>query len=167
MNGFFVRTAGAADLAGVSALLRATWHATYDDLYGVDRVREISASWHGVDELKKHLKRPRSEFLVADDGRRLGGMAFAAAGPADPHVVFLHQLYVLPELQGQGIGRDLLSEIVTSFPQADRMQLEVEKQNARAIDFYLQAGFREIGVTAHCGTTGSDIPALVLEKRLN
>ena len=48
---FFVRTAGRNDLEAISELLGVTWHATYDAIYGVERVREITASWHSVQEL--------------------------------------------------------------------------------------------------------------------
>ena len=73
----FVRTAGERDLAAVHALLVETWHATYDGIYGVDRVTEITDDWHSLASLKAQLERPYSEFLVADDGSEIGGMAFA------------------------------------------------------------------------------------------
>jgi hypothetical protein len=76
---FFVRTAGERDIKAVRELLVETWHATYDAIYGADRVTEITDDWHSIASLKNRLTRPGSEFLVADDGKRLAGMAFAAA----------------------------------------------------------------------------------------
>ena len=71
---FFVRTASERDLAKVSALLAETWHATYDALYGADKVRESTARWHSVPALKARLERKDSEFVVADNGKELAGM---------------------------------------------------------------------------------------------
>ena len=76
---FFIRTAGRADLPKISALLSETWHDTYDEIYGVERVSEITQSWHSQKALEPRLGRPESEFIVADDGARIGGMAFAAS----------------------------------------------------------------------------------------
>jgi len=160
----FVRTASERDLAAIRALLVETWHATYDAIYGAERVTAITDDWHSIASLKARLSRPNSEFLVADDGKRLGGMAFAAA-TTDPKIVLLNQLYVHPSCQRQGIGKALLDEVEASFPEASRLRLEVEEANARAIAFYRSQGFAPAGKTADCGG-GSGLPALILEKPL-
>lgn len=163
---FFVRSASEQDMAAVSTLLGETWHATYDALYGAERVAAITADWYSPAALKRQLARPEGEFLVADDGRRLGGMAFAAPVKGDAETVQLHQLYVRPDCQRMGVGRDLFAEIETCFPDAKRMRLEVEPQNASAIAFYEAHGFVETGRTQNCGAEDSAIPALIYEKTL-
>jgi ribosomal protein S18 acetylase RimI-like enzyme len=164
---FFVRSASPADLQKVSDLLGRSWHATYDALYGADKVAELTVSWHGVPALKERLARPDSEFVVADDGRSIGGMAYAAMDKDEADVVNLHQLYVEPDLLGQGIGRDLFAEVETCFPAAKRMRLEVEPQNERAMRFYAGLGFHEVGWTKNCGADQSGIPAMIMEKTLS
>jgi ribosomal protein S18 acetylase RimI-like enzyme len=163
---FFIRSAGEADLAAVSALLGRSWHATYDPIYGAGKVAELTASWHSVPALKVRLERPDSEFVVADDGRRIGGMAYAAMDHDEGDVVVLHQLYVDSDLTGQGIGRDLFAEVETCFPAAKRMRLEVEQKNEKAIRFYKGLGFAEVGWTKNCGAAESGIQALIFEKEL-
>ena len=160
----FVRTAGERDLAAIRALLVETWHATYDAIYGAEKVTEITDEWHSVASLKARLTKPNIEFLVADDGKRIGGVAFAEAIDGD-EVIMLKQLYVLPSLQGRGIGGMLLDEVIESFPEARRIRLEVEEKNTRAVAFYEANGFRPAGSTADCGGN-SGLPALILEKRL-
>ncbi|KQT60617.1 MULTISPECIES: GNAT family N-acetyltransferase [unclassified Aureimonas] len=162
---FFVRTAGTGDLPAVRDLLGEAWHATYDAIYGVERVSEITASWHSVEALRPRLTRPNSEFLVADDGVRLGGMAFAATSP-DKKLVLLHQLYVCPDCQRQNVGSNLLAEIETSFPEAERMRLEVEEANVAAVGFYRLKSFAVVGRTENAGAGESGLPALIFEKQL-
>jgi ribosomal protein S18 acetylase RimI-like enzyme len=163
---FFIRSAGEPDLAEVSALLGRSWHATYDAIHGAEKVSELTTSWHSVAALKARLERPDSEFVVADDGTRIAGMAYAAMDRDEGDVVVLHQLYVDPDLTGQGIGRDLFAEIETCFPAAKRMRLEVEPKNGKAIRFYQGLGFAEAGWTKNCGARASGIPALIFEKAL-
>jgi ribosomal protein S18 acetylase RimI-like enzyme len=160
----FVRTAGERDLQAVSALLAETWHDTYDAIYGVERVNEITDEWHSPAALKRRLDRPNAEFLVADDGKQLGGMAYAEAAP-DGRSVMLRQLYVRPAFQGRGIGGMLLDEIIESFFDATLFTLEVEEANAKAIGFYGAQGFVQVGTTQNCGAQNSGIPALVFERR--
>ena len=159
----FVRTVSSLDIAAVRELLVATWHDTYDAIYGAERVRAITDEWHSAAKLETRLDQPHSEFLVADDGATLGGVAFATYSPEDKTVT-LHQLYVRPGLQGQGIGSLLLDEIESCFPDADKMRLEVEEANAKAVGFYHQQGFAKVGQTADCGQAGSGIPAAIYER---
>jgi ribosomal protein S18 acetylase RimI-like enzyme len=160
----FVRTASERDLDAIRALLVETWHATYDDIYGAAKVTEITDEWHSIAALKRRLTVPNSDFLVADDGERLGGVAYAEAD-AEGKTVMLHQLYVSPTLQGRGIGGMLLDEIVESFPDADLFRLEVEEANEKAIGFYLSQRFLQVGRTENCGAEGSGLPALVFERK--
>ena len=159
----FVRTASERDLAAIRVLLVETWHATYDGLYGADRVTEITDEWHSLPALKARLMEPNSEFLVADDGKEITGMAFASAVD-EGGTVMLHQLYVRPQHHGRGIGGMLMDEVESCFPDASRMRLEVEEANERAVRFYLSQGFSQVGRTAHCGRKDSGIPALIFEK---
>lgn len=158
----WIRTATKRDLSAIQKLLSATWHATYDAIYGVERVNEITAHWHQVAVLEKNLTRPNSEFLVADDGSVIAGMAYAAQ-IADGSVK-LHQIYVSTEFQGQKIGHMLLEEIEQSFIEAELISLEVEEQNIAAIAFYKKCGFIQTGKTANCGKSDSGIAALVFTK---
>ena len=143
----FVRTAGERDLAAVRTLLVETWHATYDAIYGAAKVTEITDEWHSIASLRSRLTRPNSEFLVADDGKRIGGMAFAAA-TADAKIILLNQLYVHPDCQRRGIGQALLDEVEASFPEARTLRVEVEEANGGAIAFYRSKGFLPVSDTS-------------------
>ncbi len=160
----FVRTAGERDLVAVRALLVETWHATCDAVHGAAKVTGITDDGHSIVSLRSWLTRPNSEFLVADDGTRIGGMAFAAAA-ADGKVIMLNQLYVHPDCQRRGIGQALLDEIEASFPEARTLRVEVEEANRGAIAFYRSSGFLPSGNVA--GARDVAKPAtLSLEKPL-
>ena len=153
----FVRTASNRDLAAVSTLLNRTWHDTYDKLYGSAKVAEMTSSWHSVEALERQLSVPQSEFLVADDGAEIVGMAFARM--TDASTAHLFQLYVDPVAQGTGLGRALLDELLTCFPDARRMVLEVAAGNERAIGFYGHHGFIESERSRESG-----VETVVLER---
>jgi ribosomal protein S18 acetylase RimI-like enzyme len=161
---FFVRTASERDLDKVRTLLVETWHATYNSIYGAAKVQEITDSWHSASALKANLAKKGGEFLVADDGKRIGGMGFAFMAEDMAKTALLRQLYVHPEFQRQGIGRDLFAELESCFPDAEIMRLEVEPKNTAAIAFYEAHGFVEVDRIKDCGAAGSGIEAIVMEK---
>ena len=163
---YFVRTASERDLEQVRALLVETWHATYDPIFGAAKVDELLNAWHSPAALKERVTRKNAEFLVADNGKDIGGMAFAAMSNELTKTVVLHHLYIRPGCQRQGIGRDFLAELEGCFPDAEIMRLEVDPQNPRAMDFYRAQGFSEIGRTENCGRGQSGLPALIFEKAL-
>jgi ribosomal protein S18 acetylase RimI-like enzyme len=163
---YFVRTAGEQDLAKVRALLVESWHATYDPFYGSAKVDELIGLLLSPDKLKARLEKKDSEFVVADNGKDIGGMGYATMSKDMAKTVLLHMLYVKPSLQRQGIGRDLFAELETCFPDAEIMRLDVEPENADAIAFYKVHGFTEVGRNENAGQNQSGIPALVFEKSL-
>ena len=160
----WIRTVDRDDLQNIRDLLVKTWHATYDDIYGKDRVNAINEDWHSVKALQKRMTRPYSEFVIADDGTEILGVAYASMG--DERIAYLHQLYVNPDAQGRGAGKALLIEMESAFPMAAKMRLEVEEANAKAIAFYETQGYRQVDRTDNCGSRDSGIPALILEKQI-
>jgi len=163
---YFVRTAGERDLEKVRAMLIETWHATYDPLYGADKVNDLIGIFLTPALLKQRLERKDAEFVVADDGKQLGGMGYAALSEETAKTAVLHMLYVRPSVQGQGVGRDIFAELETCFPDADRMRLDVEPENVAAIGFYKMLGFDEVGRNENAGPRQSGIPALIFERSL-
>jgi len=162
---FFVRTASERDIEKVRTLLAQTWHATYDPLYGKDKVTQMIASWHSPQAIKERIEKKGGEFLVADDGKRLGGMGYAAMSTKMTKTALLYQLYVAPEFQRQGVGRDIFAELETCFPDAEIMRLEVDPNNKPAIAFYQGVGFAEVDeIDRMAGVDG--LPGIVMEKSL-
>lgn len=147
----------------VSQLLAATWHDTYDAIYGGDKVAEINAERHDPATLRARLDDAGSAFLVAETQGMLSGLAFARR---EGDAVKLHQLYVAVDAQGNGIGAALFDAVLGRFADARRIVLEVEPQNTRAIAFYERAGVVPAGRTEACaGIDG--ISAIIMELALS
>lgn len=57
---------------------------------------------------------------------------------------FIHHLYVDEKFQNQGIGTQLLNAVLDKF--GHQVRLKCEEKNEKAICFYRQKGFLEIGI---------------------
>ncbi len=163
---FFVRTAAEGDVEKIRDLLKETFHATYDPFYGPEKVTQLVNSWHSPAAIRARIVRKDGEFLVADNGTELAGLGYAAMYPKMEKTVMLHQLYVRPSCQGEGVGRDIFAELETCFPYAEVMRTEVALENERAISFYQRLGFSEVDRMEEWGGPNSGLPAVVLEKPL-
>lgn len=154
-----IRKATGADLGAVQRVLVETWHATYDDLFGREKVDELTAAWHAMPVLERQLASPDATRLVAERGGAIVGTALATR--AGDHVK-LDQIYVVPAAHGTGVGQALLDAVVAAVPVLP-VRLEVEPRNARAIAFYAKSGFARIGEVTCCGRH-SGIPADLYER---
>jgi ribosomal protein S18 acetylase RimI-like enzyme len=151
------------DLPAIHALFEESWQKTYAPIFGAENAAEFFAEWHDMAQLEARLNRPESEFVVADTGEAITGIGYAER---DGQAAHLRQLYVDPERVFEGIGRELLTEIVQSFPEASAIRLLVEPANTGAIGFYEGFVFERTGETGHCGEGGKDVPALIYELTL-
>ncbi len=66
-----------------------------------------------------------------------------AGGPC----IWIEDIYILPQYRGKGLGTAFLKFVREQFPQAVRIRLEAEPENAKAMAVYHGAGFSELGYT--------------------
>lgn len=105
-------------------------------------------------EIKNYFKwlykRDKEGFLVAEiNGKPVG----FAAGDTNwinldgEKVLEIHEIFVIPEFRGKGIGSSLLKEVLSYGIKKERKiaELWVGKTNYRAIEFYKKFGFKEGG----------------------
>lgn len=160
----WIRTASRNDINAIHDLLVETWHATLDDLVGREEVDRKIAHDYTPDLLKKMLSRPASEYVVADDGDMLHGVAYAAQGAVkgDSEIALVLHLCVKPESRGQGIGQRLLIELEEAFPAARKIRVVLNKKDVRTQKFFEEQGYKHLGKS---GDNKSDND-VVLEKTL-
>lgn len=160
----WIRTASRNDINAIHDLLVETWHATLDDLVGREEVDRKIAHDYTTDMLKKMLSRPASEYVVADDGDLLHGVAYAAQGAVkgDSEIALVLHLCVKPESRGQGIGQRLLIELEEAFPAARKIRVVLNKKDVRTQKFFEEQGYKHLGKS---GDNKSDND-VVLEKTL-
>src|SRR3712207_4814173 len=144
-----IRDVAEPDVPAVRDVLVATWHDTYDSIYGPDKVAEVVASWHSIPRLTGQVGQPGAAFLLAARDGRVIATAHASRG--DDGSVRVGRVYVLPGEQRSGVGRRLLDAALARFPGAGRVWLEVEPRNASAIAFYERQGFRRETPQGNCG----------------
>ncbi len=130
------------DLPALSGLAGVIWRACYPGILTEAQIDYMLARMYALGVLGDEI---RSQGICYDrllvDGELTG---FAAYGPtAEPGVMKLYKLYLLPEMQGRGLGSSLLQHVEGEVRAggARRLVLSVNKRNARAIKAYQRNGF--------------------------
>ena len=138
-----IRRAEVTDVSRVEHVARATWPVTYAGIIPDDIQRRLLGSWYSSESLSRALVIPGSSFLVAESKGEVVG--FAQFVRRAPDTAELTRIYVLPERQRGGIGRQLLDAGLAEFAGEGVKQLtvEVERDNRNGRGFYERAGFAE------------------------
>jgi len=85
--------------------------------------------------------------LIFEKDGKIAGYALLCktwSQEAGGKTVWIDELYVLPEFQGQGIGHEFFAELRAIEPAA-RYRLEIEPDNLRARKLYESMGFENLG----------------------
>jgi len=132
-----------ADDFGALALLAETiWRTHYTKIIGSAQVDYMLADRYTPEKLRLYLDADeRWLMLLRIDNEMVGYCSYELAD--SPGEMKLEQLYLLPELQGQGLGRMLLRHIEEQARARGcrTLLLQVNKRNDIAVAFYRKAGF--------------------------
>lgn len=84
-------------------------------------------------------------FIIEQDGQIVGYAQISKtySHEAGGSVVWLEELYVVPQFRGKGLGGKFLDELTRSFPAA-RFRLETEPENLAAAALYRRHGFKPL-----------------------
>jgi [ribosomal protein S18]-alanine N-acetyltransferase len=112
----------------------------------------VNLHWIYPDTFLVHVE----EGSLAKGSMLLGYIIFAREG----HII---SIAIHPDHRRQGIGRELIHQVI-GFPHVRKVWAEVRKSNSGAQAFYLQLGFRVVGLVPHYY---GDEDALIVERDLS
>lgn len=158
----FYQKAKVDEASEIKKLLYRTWASTYSDIYSLEAIKTVTAYWHSIKLLTKQILNPNISFIVAKDNEKIIGMCNALFKPKS-NSLNIQKLHVDPGYQRQGIGSTLIKNVIEAFPKVSKINLEVEKQNYRALTFYQKHGFKEVGVKVF-EIKNVRMPCIIMEK---
>jgi len=137
-----IKSAGVEHLPAIRDLAAVIWRACYPGIISQEQISYMLERMYALETLRDEMETQSIRFERMLCGDALVG--FAAYGPvAEPKSWKLHKLYLLPQQHGKGLGSQLLRHCETQAHAlgAQRMLLNVNKRNARAIVAYQRNGY--------------------------
>ena len=140
-----IRAATELDLAAFRYVGFATWPATYQPFAGAEYVVENLDRWWSREALLPSIA--ANDCLVATHRNDVVGVS--EVGELGDDIV-MWKLYVLPQWQGQGVGKQLLRAVVRLAEERNLpLVTEYVAANALAGAFYASQGFKAESVPAN------------------
>ena len=137
-----IKPATVEHLPAIRDLAAVIWRTHYPGIISRAQIDYMLERMYALETLRDELKNHSMRFeqmLLADVL-----IGFAGYGPTEESRTWkLHKLYVLPEQHGRGFGSQLLRHCETQAQSlgAQRMLLNVNKHNTRAIAAYERNGY--------------------------
>ena len=134
--------ANPSDIPEIRRLAFAIWPTAYGEILGEAQISYMLDLFYTEDALGTQFL--THQFLLARlEQETVGFASYSVIEETDR--AKLHKLYVLPGLQGKGVGRGFLDAIVSEVRQSgiSGLELNVNRHN-KAIGFYEKYGFKKL-----------------------
>lgn len=137
-----IRLADEEDINTIGYLAQQIWPRAYNEILSSNQLEYMLKLIYSPAALKEQMNL-HHQFIVAELNEDAVG--FASYSPIEKDTYKLHKLYVLPELQGKGLGRALLDFVAEEViaKGATTLRLNMNRKN-KARQFYEKYGFEII-----------------------
>lgn len=143
---FSLKLATTSDIPLIIELTMKVWPQTYTPILGVEQVTYMLNKFYTNEALLTQMQ-DGHQFIICY-GKNQEAIGFCSIGEIEPDTFKLHKIYVLPQQQGNGVGKFILEEIMLILKDKNvgRLILNVNRFNRQAISFYEKMGFKTLKI---------------------
>ena len=132
-----IRVGNKEELSVVQRIAMATYHPAYLSILKKEQLDYMLGKFYTLESLEAQRAEGHVFLIARLDGKDVG---FASYNLKDPgkQVFHLQKIYFLPEMQGMGLGRQMIADVVSRVKQEGGhfLQLNVNRFN-QAKAFYM------------------------------
>lgn len=141
-----IRQATPNDIPLVHRLAKEVFFATYEPLQPKEKVAYLFNLMYNETVLTEQMEKKKHIFLLAEDASGYSGYASYEFNYKGSGKIKIHKIYVMPNAQGKGVGKEMINSIITVARQnkIETLLLDVYRHNP-AIQFYEKLGFKKAG----------------------
>lgn len=121
----------------IGQLRQKVWSSTYRGIYPKEMMATFDYDWHKKRDLMRMRNPQFHHYFIQYNGTSVGYLTLK-----EEPILLIYSLYLLPEVQKQGIGR-LAFDFVRDFCTQRKMQefsCHCQPDNTNAMDFYHHMG---------------------------
>lgn len=123
----------------IHELAHRIYFPTYDGILSHAQMEFMLQKSYTVEALQQSMESDQDFYIISENQNPVG---FIALKHKDHQVLRIEKLYLLPETQGKGMGRELINFAISYAQKSDKsiLELNVNRGN-NAYYFYLKMGF--------------------------
>lgn len=148
-----LRPATSQDWQTIQTIAYQTWPKTFGEVMPKEQIDYMLALIYNEQSLKEQMIKKKHQFLLASNNDKpFGFTSYELDYKTEPQLM-IHKIYLLPAVQGLGIGTKILDHLteVAKMKKQKQLRLKVFYKNDKAAAFYRKYGF------TNAGTESTDI----------
>ncbi len=127
------------DTAQIAALAKTIWNQHYRSIIGQEQIDYMLATMYNHQSLLQQMQEKKHLFyFIVSDATVIG---FLSINEQSAGRWFLNKFYIDQNLGAKGIGTEAFKAIV-NLHRIKHIELTVNRQNYKAINFYFKNGFK-------------------------
>lgn len=132
-------------LPEVKSIAHRTWPSTFSQILTKEQIDYMLEGMYALDTLQSLVKDKGHHYVLAKDETGYLGFCAYEHNVNQTNKTKIHRIYLLPEIQGKGLGKLLLNHVVKQAKAKNEIAvyLNVNKFNEKAIQFYERIGMRK------------------------
>lgn len=140
-----IRKADISDIPAIKAMADVVFRLTYGSILSESQLEYMMDWMYSPESLERQMTEGGHTFFVSD-GQGYVSYRYDKALPDGTQVFHLEKLYVMPQCQGSGLGRQLFDTIVSEVKRVSDgpavIELNVNRYNP-AVSFYEHLGMHK------------------------
>lgn len=132
------KTAKAEDASLISQLADGIWKKHYPSIISMEQIEYMLKNMYSNEQLLKQMSLGHTFTLVYLNNNPVGYISISTSNNKN---YFIHKFYVLVNEHKKGIGTALFNYTLKQIQNAKTIELTVNRQNYKAINFYFKNGF--------------------------
>ena len=135
------------DFATIEKLARVIWDGHYTPIIGEEQVNYMLKKMYSPEAILEQTAKGQKFYLVVNPETNSGQAenketGFISISSTDNKNYFLHKFYILQEKQNAGLGTKIFKQVFTNLYKPESIQLTVNRQNYKSVNFYFKLGFK-------------------------
>ena len=126
------------DVNLIAQLADSIWRKHYISIITMEQIDYMLNMMYSAESLTKQMNEGH-EFTVVYDGVKPIG--YISLSTNDGKNYFLHKFYIEVGDQGKGVGSKLFTHVLEQMPNAESIELCVNRENFKTVNFYFKHNF--------------------------
>ncbi len=127
-----------ADVSLIAQLAESIWKKHYISIITLEQIDYMLEMMYSPASLSKQMDAGHAFTLVYTDKRPIG---YISLNTTDGKNYFLNKFYIEVDDQANGVGSALFQYVLSKMPTAETIELYVNRENYKSINFYFKHGF--------------------------
>lgn len=132
------KNAAETDIPLIADLAEQIWNKYYISIISREQIDYMLKKMYSAESLLTQMKNGEEFTLVYLDAQPVG---YISISTRDKRNYFLHKFYIKTNDQAKGIGSSFLLYIEERLKEPETIELTVNRQNYKSINFYFKNGF--------------------------